>query len=407
VPGGGKRGFGTFWAGRAASQFGDEITILALPWLVAQETGSPLAVGLLEALVFAPALLVGLPIGAWADRRSRKRSMVEADLVRLVLLASIPIAVAAGLGSTLGHVMAVAFLAGASRILFEASAQAFLPDLVPAARIVRANARLSLTEGIAAVLGPTVAGVLIATVGAPGAIAVDAGTFAISAAAIWLVVVARERYGVARERIGSAIGAGIRATVHNRWVRVLTLIMGGANLASGIVIGMMAIFLQRTLDLEGWQAGIVYASNGVGGIVAAALASRLAARIGIARTILIGLACATVGFFLVAASETSDWYVTATVGDGLVGFGIVLDIIASASLRQRTVPTELLGRVTVSYRLVVGGAVAVGAVIGGVVGQTVGIREAIAVGAVLYLAIALAALRTRLNGPDPQGVVIT
>ncbi len=403
----GRRGFGLFWAGRAASQFGDEITILALPWLVAQESGSPLAVGLLEALVFAPALIVGLPIGAWADGRSRKRSMIEADLLRFVLLASIPIAIAAGATSTLGHVMAVAFLAGIGRILFEASAQAFLPDLVPAAGIVRANARLSLTEGIATVLGPTVAGVLIATIGASGAIAVDAGTFAISASAIALVLVARERFRDTRERIGTAIGAGIRATIRNQWVRVLILTMGPANLASGIVIGMMAIFLQRTLNLEGWEAGIVYASNGVGGIAAASITPRLSARIGIARSMLIGLACTTVGFFLVAASQPSNWFLTATLGDALVGFGIVINIISSASLRQRTVPADFLGRVTVSYRLVVNGAVAVGAVIGGVVGQTVSVRQAIGVGAVLYLAVALAALWTRLNGPDPQGVVTT
>lgn len=407
MPGAGRRGFGLFWSGRAASQFGDEITILALPWLVAQESGSPLAVGLLEALIFAPVLILGLPMGAWADRRSRKRSMIEADLVRLVLLASIPIGVAAGIGSTLGHVMAVAFLAGAGRILFEASAQAFLPDLVPQVEIVRANSRLSLTEGIANVLGPTAAGLLIATVGASGAIAVDAATFAISAVAIGLVVVGKESYRIARERMGPAIGAGIRATVRNHWVRVTTLTLGAGNIATGIVLGMMAIFLQQTLGLDGWQAGIIYASNGIGGIAAAMVAPRFAARIGIARAILIGLGCTTLGFFLVAVSQASSWFVTATLGDCLVGFGIVINIISSASLRQRTVPTEFLGRVTVSYRLVVNGAVAIGAVIGGLVGETVGVREAITLGAVLCLVVALAALRTRLNGPDPQEVVTT
>jgi MFS family permease len=403
----GPRGFSLFWAGRAASQFGDEITILALPWLVAQETGSPLAVGLLEALVFVPALIVGLPIGAWADRRSRRRSMVEADLARLVLLASIPLAVMFGLDPRLGHVMVVAFLAGAARILFEASAQAFLPDLVPREGIVRANARLSLTEGVAAVIGPTTAGILIATVSASGAIAVDAVTFAVSAAALSLVWVAKESYGVVHERVRSAIKTGIRATVRNQYVRALTLTVGVGNVGSGIVIGMLPIFLQRTLGVEGWQAGIIYACNGLGAIAAAAIAPRLAARIGVARAVLVGFGCATLGFLFVSISTASTWFVTATLGDGLVGFGIVVNIISSASLRQRTVPPGFLARVTVSYRLAVNGAVALGAVIGGVVGEVIGVREAIVFGVAIYLMVAIGATQTCLNGPDPQGVVVT
>lgn len=403
----GRKGFSRFWAGRAASQFGDEITILALPWLVAAETGSPLAVGLLEALLFAPVLLFALPVGAWADRRSRKRSMIEADLVRAVLLASIPVAAAAGAGPNLGHVLVVAFLAGVGRITFDASAQAFLPDLVPQDQIVRANSRLSLTEGLATVVGPATAGVLIAAVGASGAIAVDAVTFGVSAGALLLVWVAKESYGVVRERVGTAIRAGLRATVRNEFVRTLSLTIGAANLGVGMVSGMMAIFLQRTLHLDGWQAGLVYASNGLGALFAASIVPRLTARMGIARAVLVGLACTTSGFLLLLISDTSTWFVTATLGDGLVGCGIVIGTISSASLRQRTVPPELLGRVTGSYRLVIQGAVAFGAAIGGVVGEFIGIREAIGVGLAISAVVAVASFRTCLNGPDPQGVVTT
>ncbi len=402
-----RRGFGLFWAGRAASQFGDEITVLALPWLVSQETGSPFAVGSLEALVYVPALLFGLPLGAWADRRSRKRSMIEADLVRMILLGSVPIAVLAGFGPSVALVMVVGFFAGMARILFEASAQAFLPDLVPQKEIVRANARLSLTEGLATILAPVTAGVLIATVNASGAIAVDAVTFAFSASTLWLVWVKRERFGALHEGMVSAIRAGVRATAHNPYVRALTLTIGASNVGSGFVIGMMAIFLQQTLGLNGWQAGIVYASNGVGGVLAAAFTPRLAARMGIARPILIGLGSAMLGIGLISASTASNWFVLTTTGDGLLGFGIVIIIISGSSLRQRTVPSELLGRVTVSYRLVASGSIALGAFVGGAVGETVGVRQAIAVGAAIYVVVAIMALRTCLNGPEPQGVVVT
>jgi predicted MFS family arabinose efflux permease len=303
--------------------------------------------------------------------------------------------------------MVVGFLAGIGRIAFEASAQAFLPDLVPKDQLVRANSRLSLTEGLATVLGPATAGVLIATIGASGAIALDAVTFAVSAGALLLVWVAKENYAVARERLGTAIRDGLRATARNEFVRALALTLGTANLGTGIVLGMMAIFLQRTLNLDGWQAGIVYASNGLGGIVAASIVPRLAGRVGIARAVLVGLVITTLGFLLLTVSQSSTWFVTATLGDALLGCGIVIGVISSASLRQCSVPTELLGRVTVSYRLVVQGAVTLGAAIGGVVGEFIGVREAIGVGVVVSALAAAAALRTCLNGPDPQGVVTT
>ena len=400
-------GFSLFWAGRAVSQFGDEITFLALPWLVAEQTASPLAVGLLQAVIFVPVILFGLPVGAMADRRSRRRTMIEADLIRLLLLGSIPLVVVAGFQPSLVQVMVVAFVAGVGRIAFEASAQAFLPDLVPQTEIVRANSRLALTEGLATVLGPTAAGVLIVTTSASGAIAVDALTFGLSALAIGLIVVKRESYGAIQERIGLAMRAGVRATVRNPYVRAVTLISAAGNIGSGIVLGVLTIFLQRTLELEGWQAGIVLAFNGIGGIAGSLLASRLTARIGIARAILIGLTALTLGFFFIGIAGTSNWFITATLGEGLVGLGIVINVIASASLRQRTVPPELLGRVTASYRIVVNGAVALGAVAGGVIGQTAGIREAIGVGVAIYIVVIVGALRTCLNGPDPQGVVTT
>lgn len=132
-----------FWAGRTASQFGDQITLLALPWLIADATASPLAVGALEAVAFAPMLLFGLPLGALADRRSRRRSMIEADVLRAILVASIPLTILfLDIGTSVALVLMITFFVGVGHALFEASAQAFLTDLVPADEIVRANARL-------------------------------------------------------------------------------------------------------------------------------------------------------------------------------------------------------------------------------------------------------------------------
>lgn len=385
------------------SQFGDEVSVLALPWLVAEATGSPLAVALLEALVFAPVLLLGLPIGAIADRRSRKRSMVESDIARLLLIGSIPVAALAGFGTSLAQILIVAALAGSFRILFEASSQAALPDLVPGHAIVAANARLGFTEGLAAIGGPAVAGLLIATIGSQGAVTVDALTFLISGCAIAFVVIPRERFQTSTATMRHSVREGLHAVRHGRHIRALTLTSGAANVAAGMAVGMSVIFLQSTLSLEGWQAGVVYGANGIGGVTGSILSTRIIARIGMGRAVIAGLAGLGLGIMLLGLTSASAWFATGTASSIAVGWGIAVAVVASASLRQRVIPTQMLGRVTATYRMIVNGAIALGAVMGGVLGHIAGVRTAILTAAVMMSAVIAVALRTCLNGPDPTG----
>lgn len=396
------RGFRLFWLARAASQFGDEISVLALPWLVSEATGSPFAVGLLEALAFAPVLILGLPIGAVADRRSRKRSMVESDLLRVVLVGSIPLAAYLGSGENLAHIFSVVVAVGVFRILFEAASQAALPDMVTSGEIVEANARLGFTEGVAAISGPALAGLLIATIGTQGAILVDAITFAVSAAAIALIAIPRERIQESTERLRTAVRAGLSAVRRGLHLRALTLVGGAANVGAGMAIGMSVIFFQRTIGIEGWQAGLVYACNGIGGIAGSIVCIRVVTVLGMGRSVLVGLGLTTFGVALLAVTTTATWFATATTGDAIVGFGIAVAVVASASLRQHVAATRLLGRVTATYRIVVNGALAIGALGGGLLGELVSVRFAIVVAAALMAVVLAAGAFTVLNGSDPD-----
>lgn len=399
------RGFPLFWAGRTASQFGDQITILALPWLITDVTSSPLAVGALEAVAFAPMLLFGLPLGAFADRRSRRRSMIEADVFRMLLVASLPLVILLlGFGAHVPHLLVIAFLIGIGHALFEASAQPFLTDLVPQGEIVRSNSRLSFTESIAEVAGPATSGVLIAGLGASGALAIDAVTFGLSAIALLMVLRVREHFSTDRQRMKAAIKEGIQVVTRQRRLRTLTMVVGGSNLGSGIVVGLIILFLKRTIELDGWETGIVYAVNGAGGIAGSVVSPRLVRRFGISRTILAGLIGGALGLSLIALTTKQSWFVTATAGMALIGVGVVTAFIASASLRQRMVSPELLGRVTTSYRTVVNGAVALGALLGGAIGESIGVRQALLVGSGVYVAVTVAAFFTSLNSADPSEI---
>lgn len=383
------------------SQFGDEITMLALPWLLAESTASPLAVGALEAFLFLPVVLFGLPLGVVADRRSRRTSLMQADALRLVMLMSI--ASASWLLGTphLSHVLVAVFVIGIGHALFEASAQAFLTDLVPIEGIVQANARLSFTEGLCVVGGPAIAGLLIAFIGASGAIAIDALTFGLSFGALVLIGKRPETFSSMRGPMRAGMGDGFHTIGAQPLLRALMAVVACSNVGAAFVTGLAVFFFQRTLQLEGWQAGVVYSVNGIGAIAASLVIPHLSRKVGLTRSVVTGIGITGIGAALLPLATQATWFVFATLSFTLIGFGVVSLVVSSASIRQRLVPGELLGRVTASYRMIVNGALVIGALIGGTLGQYVGLRAALSTGSAIYGVAVISALFSSLNAPDP------
>lgn len=401
---GAKRGFPLFWFGQACSQLGDEITLLALPWLVAETTASPLATGALEAFSFLPVLMFGLMIGVVADRRSRRTSMIGADLLRFALVGSIPVAAWIYGDTLLAHVLVIAFLAGAARVLFEATSQSFLPDLVAERDLIGANARLSVTEGLAIVGGPAIAGLLITVLGAATTVVVDSVTFLVSAVAVLLLLPVAESRSDVRESFRSEIRQGLGVIRDERLIRLTTAVNSAANIASGMTAALVVIFLQRTLDFSGAQAGLVIGANGVGVLVAGRLAGPASRRFGFGRTVVVGHGVAAAGVLVLAFAGGSVELLASGAGMALIGLGVVLTIIASVTVRQRLVAGPLLGRVTATYRTVANGAIAVGALIGGLVGEFAGVREGLIAAGLVYVGVFVVAATTSLVQSDPVNI---
>jgi predicted MFS family arabinose efflux permease len=330
--------------------------------------------------------------------------MRQADAARMVFLATLPLVVWAGYTPSLIHVFVVAVVMGTGNTLFESAAHPFLADLVPRSAVVTSNARMSFTEGISIIAGPAIAGVLIATMGASGALTVDSLTFGLSIVCLLMIRPVSESLSNRSESVSESLRAGVRALREHDQVRSLTYVLATASLGAGAITGLSVIFMQRTLGLSGSAAGTVFAINGIGAIGASIIAQRLSLSIGLGRTILCGLAVASVGFVLFSSATSAHWLLTAGGGMGLIGLGIVVVFIASTSLRQRVIAGEVLGRVTATYRVLVNGALAVGAVGGGLVAQIAGIRPALVSAAGVYAVGAASAFFTSLNGPDgPDG----
>ncbi|MGH2485484.1 MAG: MFS transporter, partial [Ktedonobacterales bacterium] len=168
------------WTGQTISLVGSQVTLLALP-LTAVLTlrASAFQMGVLRALQYAPALLIGLFAGVYIDRLRRRPILMGADVGRALLLGSIPLVAALG-ALTMGYLEAIAFLVGSLSVIFEAAYLAFLPALVGRAQLVDANGKLEASQSVSRIVGPGFAGLLIQLLTAPIAIIADAASFVVS-----------------------------------------------------------------------------------------------------------------------------------------------------------------------------------------------------------------------------------
>jgi len=143
---GGDRDFRLMWSASAVSQLGTQVSELAIPLaaIIVLHAG-PAEIGALAALGYLPAALFGLYAGAWADRLSRRRIMITADIARFAALATVPVTYLLGV-LALGQLYAVAFCIGTLSVFFDTASPAYLPALVARAELARANGRLQISE---------------------------------------------------------------------------------------------------------------------------------------------------------------------------------------------------------------------------------------------------------------------
>src|SRR5919206_3090409 len=158
--------FWKFWTGETISNLGSSFTQFALPLLVFKLTGSALNLGLATAATFLPYLLFGLPIGAWVDRVDRKRLMIGTDVLRALIIALIPFLAALHI-LTVWWIYGLGFISSTLTIFFNSAEFAAIPSLVSQDDLVAANGRIQASYSAATVIGPLLAGVLVAVIALP------------------------------------------------------------------------------------------------------------------------------------------------------------------------------------------------------------------------------------------------
>ena len=377
-----QRGFRRLWAGQTVSVFGSEITVLALPLAaVLVLHASTFQVGLLTTAEYAAFLAIGLPAGAWVDRARRRPIMIAADLLRAATAAWVPVAYALGI-LTLAQLYVVALVQGLGTVFFDVAYMSYLPGLVGRDQLVGSNAKLQVSQSVAQVSGPTVSGLLVSLISAPGAFVVDAASFLVSVGSLLAISErepAPEGAGAPhlRRHLRRDIGEGLRFVVADPVLRVIAGATSTSNFFGAAFSALSVVFLVRQVGLGAATIGILTSAAAVGGVVGAFSATWLRRRMGSARVIWVSLVATAPFALLVPLTSRGRGLLFYAMGVFMTGLGVVVYNVNQASFRQLLCPPRLLGRMNATMRFIVWGTLPLGGLLGGALGAWLGDRDAI------------------------------
>jgi MFS family permease len=375
--------FRQLFIGDTLSQFGTQLTGLAMPILAVKELGADeFQMGLLGFCEFLAFLVIGLPAGAWVDRWRKKRVLIANDLIRGVALATLPLAWGLDL-LTFPQLLIVALLVGSCTVFFDVTYQSYLPDIVPAEDISEGNAKLQASQSVAQIGGPALAGVLIKLIGAPLTVAADALTF------LWSVFWVRRIEHVDtpppredRRPLHVEIREGLAFVLKHPLLWRITATTSISNFFSSVTGSMLVIFALNNLDLDAGHLGLAMGLGAAGGLLGAVVAPRVTRWVGEGRVIpLSAMLMWPAEFLMPVAGILIAPMVAITAYMLIESFSVVLYNVTQVSFRQRLCPRPLLGRMNASIRFLVWGVMPIGFLVGGLLGQALGARQVFWVGA--------------------------
>ncbi len=402
------RDFRLLWAGDTVSQFGSSIGRTVLPLLAATTlAATPWEMGVLSAAGTAAFLLIGLPAGVWVDRMRRRPLMIATDVLRAVLLLSVPLAWWLGV-LTLAQLVVVALLVGVCTVFFDIAYQSYLPSLIGREHLVEGNSKLQASQSVADVSGPALAGGVAQAIGAANGVLATGLGYLGSALFLWRIKGVepppRPREG---RKLRTDIAEGLRFVFDNRSLRAIVGCTGTSNFFSGLEMAVVILFLVRDVGLSEGLVGLLLSAGGIGGVLGAVTANRWNQRLGQTRVIWLSL-LVTQPFGLLLPLTANDWRIgLAMLGTAIAAYGVIVYNVSQVSFRQTLCPDHLLGRMNASVRFLVWGTIPLGGLVGGLLGGWAGVRTTLWIGMIGQILAVLWVLLSPLRTTRDQAATVS
>lgn len=385
--------FRLFWLGQTLSCLGDAFTNVALPLLVFQSTGSLAKMTTVTACFGTGSVIAGLSMGRVIDRVDTRRALLACDVGRALLMTSVP-----SMAWHAGHVplwflYALAFVLAFLDTTFNLAYVSFIPQLVPKARIMEANARLNTTAGIAQVLGPALAGAVVQRWGIAVAIGLDAITFLVSVGTLLPLRVGQSHLPRATKH---ARFEGVRFIIGSPTLRTLVFVLMVEGFLTAGFFDMFVFHLKGTLQQSDDGVGLVFAIASLGAVAASFVAPVAKRRVGMRMTYV--LTQILVGLVLLLVPLAKSAMMIAALASGFI-FSGSLRAVLSSTYRQEITPGSVLGRTTAVFWLCIKASRPVGALFVGVLVSRSGGVFTFRTLAALFLMLAIAtSFATSLGG---------
>ena len=392
-----ERPFRRLWTSTLLSSFGGQISMLALPLTAAVLLhATPTQMGFLTFAALLPFLLFSLPAGVWLDRVRKLPVYVGGEILLGLALATVPIAWWMG-WLTMSWLYVLEFIVGMVHAVSGTAAQVVLTQAVPRERLVEAHAKNALAQSGAEVAGPGFAGFLIKLVGAPLACLVDAVLLITSALILRGIPLQEQVAPRSNASFWVDLKTGVRFIVTNRLLLTMAVLLGLWQMCHHAALVVQILVATRTLGLTEQQVGLCFVGTGVGSVLASLWGHRLSQHIGPGPSLVVGMALCGAGWLLLACATAGPWGVAAfALMLFMFAVGATLIFINFLALRQAVTPTALLGRMTSAMRWLTLMAAGPGALLGGWLGEHLGLQASLVFAGGTCLVVALGASRLPL-----------
>ena len=371
------------WTATAISNLGDGISGVAYPWVASAVTRSPLLIAAAGFASRLPWLIFTLHAGVITDRFDRRKLIVAMDAARGILTLIVGAIVLLNKDSlpSLNELSSItdldtnwplyitllitAFLFGLAEVLRDNSAQTLMPSVVEADNLEKANGRLWSAESLTnSFIGPPL-GSFIIGIAIYLPFFVDAGSFFVAVA---LIASISGRFKPIQEKprekinFKSEIKEGFRWLWSHDLLRPMAIILGALNLLGTMVAATFILYTQEVLNTSVFVFAVLGTAGAIGGIAGGLIAPKISEKIGSGPSLWLALAMGPIGAVIIGT--TSAWQIVWVVLLFQSFFGVLWNTI-TVSLRQRIIPTRLLGRVNSVYRFFGWGSIPIGMFLGG------------------------------------------